>query len=371
MVELLEGVAITIGAGHVLDQPEDRHRRLHRFGHRRHQQRRRRPVLGSHDSDTTRDSGVAVGHHAARVLGPVGDLPDAHLRCGQEQRRGQALPEDVRDPVARQPFGQRVGHRSFCMISLPRRRRRHSTPMLRPATGDRPIPLPAGLRRSSYHPRSGSAAAAVLRRGRRGAAFPPRRGTPAYRATGAFPADPGARTRAGGGAVRTHHGGCHADHAGHALAHEGCRCCARSSGSPRSYGRPPRDAAGGCGSCRPVRSQAVYPTSSWPGSDREHPEVEIEVETAWTMRNIAMVRAAEADAAFVRLPCTTPTTCGCSPWARPSSIVMLPATHPLARRRVVRPGDLREVTLSRGRANRRPATSTTSARWSGVRTLRR
>ena len=33
-----------------------------------------------------------------------------------------------------------------------------------------------------------------------------------------------------------------------------------------------------------------------------HPDAEIDIETAWTTRNVAMVRAAEADAAFVRLP---------------------------------------------------------------------
>ena len=77
----------------------------------------------------------------------------------------------------------------------------------------------------------------------------------------------------------------------------------------------------------------------------EHPDVEIDVETAWTTRNITMVRAAEADAAFVRLPLHDADDLRLLTLGSTELIVVLPATHPLARRRVVRPGDLRDVSL--------------------------
>ena len=65
---------------------------------------------------------------------------------------------------------------------------------------------------------------------------------------------------------------------------------------------------------------------------REHPEAEIEVETAWTARNVAMVRAAEADAAFVRLPLEDADDLRLLTLGSTELVVALPATHPLARR---------------------------------------
>jgi DNA-binding transcriptional LysR family regulator len=78
---------------------------------------------------------------------------------------------------------------------------------------------------------------------------------------------------------------------------------------------------------------------------REHPEAEIGVETAWTARNVAMVRAAEADAAFVRLPLEDADDLRLLTLGSTELVVTLPATHPLARKRVVRPDDLRDVHL--------------------------
>ena len=74
---------------------------------------------------------------------------------------------------------------------------------------------------------------------------------------------------------------------------------------------------------------------------RLHPDVDIEAETAWTTRNVAMVRAAEADAAFVRLPLHDADDLRLLTLGRTEIVVVLPAGHPLARRRALRPADLR------------------------------
>jgi DNA-binding transcriptional LysR family regulator len=78
---------------------------------------------------------------------------------------------------------------------------------------------------------------------------------------------------------------------------------------------------------------------------RDHVDADIVVETAWTARNVAMVRAAEIDAAFVRLPVTDADDLRILLLGSTELVVALPTAHPLARRRAIRPADLREVSL--------------------------
>ena len=99
------------------------------------------------------DTRVAVGHHAARVLRPVGDLPNPDLRCGQEQRRGQALPEHVRDAVAPQPLGERVGHRPLRHESSLDLRLLGGHTDAAASSDTRPIPVGAFLRSNGYRGR--------------------------------------------------------------------------------------------------------------------------------------------------------------------------------------------------------------------------
>jgi DNA-binding transcriptional LysR family regulator len=58
-----------------------------------------------------------------------------------------------------------------------------------------------------------------------------------------------------------------------------------------------------------------------------------------------MVRASEADAAFVRLPLYDADDLRLLPLGSTELVVALPAAHPLSRRRAIRPADLRDVKL--------------------------
>lgn len=71
------------------------------------------------------------------------------------------------------------------------------------------------------------------------------------------------------------------------------------------------------------------------------PDADIAVETAWTTRNVAMLRAGEADAAFVRLPLADAEDLGVIRLGQTELVVVLPGGHPLAGRRTLRPADLR------------------------------
>jgi hypothetical protein len=113
VVELLEGVAVPVACRHVLDEGEERHRGLQRLRHRGNEQSGGRPVLSGYHSDPARDPGKTVGHGPAGILCPVGDLADPGHGRGEEQRRGQALPEDAADTVACQRPGQRIGYGAF------------------------------------------------------------------------------------------------------------------------------------------------------------------------------------------------------------------------------------------------------------------
>lgn len=109
MVELLKGIAVTIGQWNVLHQGQNGYRGSQGLRQRRHQKGRSGSVLRGDYPDPPADAGVAVGHCATSVLGPIGDLTDTVRGRRQKQRRRQALSEDVGDPMASQPGGQHLG----------------------------------------------------------------------------------------------------------------------------------------------------------------------------------------------------------------------------------------------------------------------
>ena len=71
-----------------------------------------------------------------------------------------------------------------------------------------------------------------------------------------------------------------------------------------------------------------------------HPDADIAVESAWTTRNVAMLRSGEADAAFVRLPLAGADDIGVLRLGETELVAALPAAHPLAARRTLRFADL-------------------------------
>jgi DNA-binding transcriptional LysR family regulator len=72
-----------------------------------------------------------------------------------------------------------------------------------------------------------------------------------------------------------------------------------------------------------------------------NPNVEIIVETAWTARNIAMLRAGEVDAAFVRMPLLDVADLSQLTLGHTELAAAIPASFPLARRRILQTADLR------------------------------
>lgn len=72
----------------------------------------------------------------------------------------------------------------------------------------------------------------------------------------------------------------------------------------------------------------------------QHPEIEVQTETAWTSYNISMMRAGKADAALVQLPLENSEGLEVRELARSPLSVILPSGHPLARRRKVRLDEL-------------------------------
>lgn len=107
-------------------------------------------------------------------------------------------------------------------------------------------------------------------------------------------------------------------------------------------------AAGRSGLLRIVHTRSLSdgpPDELVRGFNAAHPDADIAVESAWTARNVAMLRGAEVDAAFVRLPLVDAPDLQVLPLGRSELVVALPSAHPLARRRVLRPGDLLSTTL--------------------------
>ena len=71
-----------------------------------------------------------------------------------------------------------------------------------------------------------------------------------------------------------------------------------------------------------------------------HPDDRLLIDTAWTTSNLAMLRSGEVDVAFVRLPVADPGI-EVLPLGETELVAILPADHPLARRRALDPSDLR------------------------------
>lgn len=89
----------------ILHKRHDRHTGLQSLGERRHEQSCRGAVLRGHDTDFSGDTGISVSHRPAHVLLTVRDLANAdRFRC-EDDRRGQALPEDEFDAVAAKNVG--------------------------------------------------------------------------------------------------------------------------------------------------------------------------------------------------------------------------------------------------------------------------
>ena len=74
---------------------------------------------------------------------------------------------------------------------------------------------------------------------------------------------------------------------------------------------------------------------------RRHPHTVIRLESAWTARNLDMLRAGEVDVAFVRLPLIDRGELHVMPLGHTEMVAALPEAHPLARRRALDVGDLR------------------------------
>jgi DNA-binding transcriptional LysR family regulator len=73
-----------------------------------------------------------------------------------------------------------------------------------------------------------------------------------------------------------------------------------------------------------------------------HPEVDIQIETAWTSHNVGMVRSGSADAALVQLPLLDDVGLEVVELTSAPLSVILPSAHPLARKRKVKLEDLRQ-----------------------------
>lgn len=73
-----------------------------------------------------------------------------------------------------------------------------------------------------------------------------------------------------------------------------------------------------------------------------HPDVEVQIETAWTSHNVGMVRSGSADAALVQLPLLDAAGLEVIELSSAPLSVILPSAHPLARKRKVKIDDLRQ-----------------------------
>ncbi|MDL5156224.1 LysR family transcriptional regulator [Actinomycetospora termitidis] len=105
-------------------------------------------------------------------------------------------------------------------------------------------------------------------------------------------------------------------------------------------------AEGRSGTLRVVHSRSLtdgLPDELVRSFSAERPKAEVVVESAWTTRNLAMIRSGEAEAAFVRLPLSDADDLGLLPLGSTELVLVLPASHPLARRRSVQTADLVEL----------------------------
>ena len=153
LVELLEGVAVALGAMHLLHDRDHRDRRLERLRQARHQEGGGGPVLRGDDRHLVGDAGIGVGHRGAGILGAIADLADAELRRDQMQQRGNALAEHHLDAMAAERLEKEVGAAAIgvaMMIAGWTRWPVHRRGNLRPCP-----PASAAIRRS----RAGAAAA--------------------------------------------------------------------------------------------------------------------------------------------------------------------------------------------------------------------
>ena len=106
VIEFLEGIAVEILQGDVLDEGDDRHRCGQRLGEGGNQKRGRRPILRGDDADLVGDARIGVRHDGAGILGPVADLADAELRRRQMDQRGNRLTKDGVDAMAAERAGK-------------------------------------------------------------------------------------------------------------------------------------------------------------------------------------------------------------------------------------------------------------------------
>jgi DNA-binding transcriptional LysR family regulator len=80
-------------------------------------------------------------------------------------------------------------------------------------------------------------------------------------------------------------------------------------------------------------------------SERCCPRVRLVVDTGWTTHNLVMLRAGEVDVAFVRLPVADPGDVQVLALGETELVAVLPADHPLAKRRALEPTDLRGLPI--------------------------
>jgi DNA-binding transcriptional LysR family regulator len=107
-------------------------------------------------------------------------------------------------------------------------------------------------------------------------------------------------------------------------------------------------ALGRAGSLRVVHSRSLadgLPDELVRAFRERNPDADVTAESAWTARNVAMVRAGEADAGFVRLPLDGADDLRVLPLGTTELVVALPSDHPLARRRSLRASDLRGLVV--------------------------
>ena len=84
------------------------------------------------------------------------------------------------------------------------------------------------------------------------------------------------------------------------------------------------------------------------------PEVDVRTDTLYTARNVEALREGRVDAAFVRPPLGDDDGLATLALAAEPFVVVLPATHPLARRRRLRRADLLDAPLVTGARERGP-----------------
>jgi len=75
----------------------------------------------------------------------------------------------------------------------------------------------------------------------------------------------------------------------------------------------------------------------------QHPEIDVQIETAWTALNVSMLRLGTADAAFVQLPLDETDGLEVVELSRVDLAIILPSDHPLAQQDVVTLDEIRGV----------------------------